>query len=120
MESILPFNFNNPHYRKFNFCRHVHGMTIALRRQLQQHAFPTVSFGPFRFFEAMPWLVLAASMRVIAFNNPLIAIPATLLASVAILRAAAAVGDAAGPDLWAEAVLSSCRLERTLEIGGQA
>jgi hypothetical protein len=87
MESILPFNFNNPHYRKFNFCRHVHGMTIALRRQLQQHAFPNVSFGPFRFFEAMPWLVLAASMRVIAFNNPLIAIPAIVLASVAVLHA---------------------------------
>lgn len=62
-------------------------MTIALRRQLQQHAFPNVSFGPFRFFEAMPWLVLAASMRVIAFNNPLIAIPAIVLASVAVLHA---------------------------------
>jgi hypothetical protein len=45
-------------------------MTIALRRQLRQHAFPNVSFGPFRFLEAMPWLVLAASMRVIAFNSP--------------------------------------------------
>ena len=62
-------------------------MTIALRRQLQQHAFPNVSFGPFRFFEAMPWLVLAASMRVIAFNNPFISIPATVLASVAVLHA---------------------------------
>ena len=62
-------------------------MTIALRWQLQQHAFPNVSFGPFRFFEAMPWLVLAASMRVIAFNNPLIAIPAIVLASVAVLHA---------------------------------
>jgi hypothetical protein len=62
-------------------------MTIALRRQLQQHAFPNVSFGPFRFFEAMPWLVLAASMRVIAFNNPYIAIPAIVLASIAVLHA---------------------------------
>ena len=62
-------------------------MTIALRQQLQQQAFPNVSFGPFRFFEAMPWLVLAASMRVIAFNNPLIAIPAIVLASVAVLHA---------------------------------
>jgi hypothetical protein len=62
-------------------------MTIALRQQLQQHAFPNVSFGPFRFFEAMPWLVLAASMRVIAFNNPLIAIPAIVFASVAVLHA---------------------------------
>jgi hypothetical protein len=62
-------------------------MTVALRRQWQQHAFPNVSFGPFRFFEAMPWLVLAASMRVIAFNNPVIAIPATVFASIAVLHA---------------------------------
>ena len=62
-------------------------MTVALRQQLRQHAFPNVSFGPFRFFEAMPWLVLAASMRVIAFNNPLIAIPAIIFASIAVLHA---------------------------------
>lgn len=62
-------------------------MTIALRRQLQQQTFPNVSFGPFRFFEAMPWLVLAASMRVIAFNSPFIAIPATVFASIAVLHA---------------------------------
>ena len=62
-------------------------MTIALRRQLQSQAFPNVSFGPFRFLEAMPWLVLAASMRVIAFNSPLIAIPATVFASIAVLHA---------------------------------
>jgi hypothetical protein len=62
-------------------------MTIALRRQLQSQALPNVSFGPFRFLEAMPWLVLAASMRVIAFNSPLIAIPATVFASIAVLHA---------------------------------
>jgi hypothetical protein len=62
-------------------------MTIALRQQLQQHTFPNVSFGPFRFLEAMPWLMLAASMRVIAFNNPFIAVPAIVLASVAVLHA---------------------------------
>jgi amino acid permease len=62
-------------------------MTIALRQQLRQRAFPNVSFGPFRFLEAMPWLVLAASMRVIAFNSPLIAIPATVFASIAVLHA---------------------------------
>ena len=62
-------------------------MAIALRRQLQQRALPNASFGPFRFFEAMPWLVLAASMRVIAFNSPLIAIPATVFASIAVLHA---------------------------------
>ena len=62
-------------------------MTVALRQQLRQQAFPNVSFGPFRFFEAVPWLVLAASMRVIAFNNPLIAIPAIIFASIAVLHA---------------------------------
>lgn len=62
-------------------------MSIALRQQLQQRALPNVSFGPFRFLEAMPWLVLAASIRVIGFNNRFIAIPAMIFASVAVLHA---------------------------------
>ena len=62
-------------------------MTVAVRQQLRQQAFPNVSFGPFRFFEAMPWLVLAASMRVIAFNNRFIAVPAIIFASIAVLHA---------------------------------
>jgi hypothetical protein len=62
-------------------------MTIALRRQLHQLTAPRVSFGPFRFLEALPWLVLAASMRVIAFNSPVIAVPAIALASIAVLHA---------------------------------
>jgi hypothetical protein len=62
-------------------------MAIALRQRLQQHTLPNVSFGPFRFLEAMPWLVLAASMRVIAFNNAFIAIPAIGFASIAVLHA---------------------------------
>jgi hypothetical protein len=62
-------------------------MTIALRRDIQQRSFSHVSFGPFRFLEAMPWLVLAASMRVMAFNNHFIAIPAIVFASIAVLHA---------------------------------
>jgi hypothetical protein len=62
-------------------------MSVTLRQQLRQEAFPNVSFGPFRFLEAMPWLVLAASMRVIAFNSPIIAIPAIGFASIAVLHA---------------------------------
>lgn len=62
-------------------------MTVTLRQQLRQQAFPNVSFGPFRFLEAVPWLVLAASMRVISFNNPLIAFPAIIFASIAVLHA---------------------------------
>jgi uncharacterized membrane protein YjgN (DUF898 family) len=62
-------------------------MTIALRSRLRQSASPGVSFGPFRFLEALPWLVLAAAMRVIAFGGGAIALPAILIASVAILHA---------------------------------
>jgi len=59
-------------------------MTIALRRQ---PSIPQVSFGPLRFLEALPWLVLAAAMRVIAFSGGAIAIPAVVVASVAVLHA---------------------------------
>src|SRR5882672_6465907 len=61
-------------------------MTIALRRQLRQ-PLPQVSFGPFRFLEALPWLVLAAAMRVIAFGGGLVALPAIVIASIAVLHA---------------------------------
>lgn len=62
-------------------------MTIALRKQLQQQSLPRISFGPFRFIEALPWLVLAAAMRVIAFGNPILAIPALVMANIAVLHA---------------------------------
>jgi hypothetical protein len=62
-------------------------MTIALRSRLRQSVSPGVSFGPFRFLEALPWLVLAAAMRVIAFGGGAIALPAILIASVAVLHA---------------------------------
>ncbi len=62
-------------------------MTIALRQQLRPGTLPGVSFGPFSFLMAMPWLVFAAAMRVHAFDGGLIAIPAMLLASIAVLHA---------------------------------
>ncbi|HEY3679208.1 MAG TPA: hypothetical protein VGL45_10875 [Bradyrhizobium sp.] len=62
-------------------------MTIALRSQLKQRVSPETSFGPFRFLEALPWLVLAAAMRVIAFTGGAIALPAILIASIAVLHA---------------------------------
>jgi hypothetical protein len=62
-------------------------MTIALRRQQQQQSLPQISFGPFRFLEALPWLVLAAAMRVVAFGGGPIAFPATFVASIAVLHA---------------------------------
>lgn len=61
-------------------------MTIALRRQQQQQSLPQISFGPFRFLEALPWLVLAAAMRVVAFGGGPIAFPARFVASIAVLH----------------------------------
>jgi hypothetical protein len=61
-------------------------MTIALRKQLQR-PLPQVSFGPFRFLEALPWLIMAAAMRVIAFGGGAVAFPAMVVASIAVLHA---------------------------------
>jgi hypothetical protein len=61
-------------------------MTIALRKQLQR-PLPQVSFGPFRFLEALPWLVMAAAMRLVAFGGGAIALPAMVVASIAVLHA---------------------------------
>ena len=61
-------------------------MTIALRSQLRQ-PLPQVSFGPFRFLEALPWLVMAAAMRVVAFGGGAVAFPAIVVASIAVLHA---------------------------------
>ena len=56
---------------------------LALRRL----ALPSVSYGPFRQVQAVPWLVLAATMRLLAFAGGLIAIPAIMIANVALLLA---------------------------------
>lgn len=62
-------------------------MTIALRKQFRQQSFPQVSFGPFRFLEALPWLAMAAAMRVIAFGGGAVAFPAIVVAAIAVLHA---------------------------------
>jgi len=62
-------------------------MTLAIRKQLQQRSIPEVSFGPFHLLEALPWLVLAAALRVIAFGGGWIALPATIVANIAVLDA---------------------------------
>jgi hypothetical protein len=64
-------------------------MSIALRKQLASR--PQTSFGPFRFLGALPWLVLAAAMRVIAFGGGAVALPAMIVASIAVLQAFVAV-----------------------------
>lgn len=68
-------------------------MTAALRKQLQQQSLPQLSFGPFRFLEALPWLVLAAAMRVVAFGGGAIALPAIVIANIAVLHAFIAVAQ---------------------------
>jgi len=60
-------------------------MTSALlSRSLSR---PNVTFGPFRFMEALPWLVVAAAMRVLAFSVGPLAILALVFASIAVLNA---------------------------------
>ncbi len=62
-------------------------MTTALRTQFRQQSLPEVSFGPLRFLEALPWLVMAAAMRVIAFGGGAVALPAIIIATIAVLHA---------------------------------
>jgi hypothetical protein len=59
-------------------------MAIALPRQ---RPLPQVSFWPIRFLEALPWLVLAAAMRVIVFGGGPMAFPAIIVATIAVLHA---------------------------------
>ncbi len=45
-------------------------MSIALRKSLQdQNTVPQRSFGPFLLLHALPWLILAAAMRVLAVTS---------------------------------------------------
>ena len=60
-------------------------MTIALRREHLTR--PNTSFGPFRFLEALPWLVLAAAMRVLAYGGGPVALPAIIVANISVLLA---------------------------------
>jgi hypothetical protein len=54
---------------------------------LPRPTLPSVSYGPFRQIQAVPWLVLAATMRLLAFGGGLIALPAIIIANVALLLA---------------------------------
>jgi len=61
-------------------------MSLALRKALQTSV-PQTQFGPFRLLQALPWLVLAAAMRVIAFGGGAVALPAIIVANLAVLQA---------------------------------
>ncbi|SFN28762.1 hypothetical protein SAMN05216573_110345 [Bradyrhizobium sp. Rc3b] len=63
-------------------------MTAALRKQLAlKPARPETSFGPFKLLHALPWLILAAAMRVIAFGGGAVALPAIIIADISVLLA---------------------------------
>jgi hypothetical protein len=61
-------------------------MSLALRKSLQTSV-PQTQFGPFRLLNALPWLVLAAAMRVIAFGGGAVALSAIIVANLAVLQA---------------------------------
>jgi len=60
---------------------------MAAPRSLARSASPSVSYGPFRQIEAVPWLLLAATMRMLAYGGGWIAWPAIVVANVALLLA---------------------------------
>ncbi|MCK1387097.1 hypothetical protein [Bradyrhizobium sp. 21] len=63
-------------------------MSVALRKQLElKRARHETSFGPFKLLHALPWLILAAAMRVIAFGGGAVAVPAIIIADIAVLLA---------------------------------
>ncbi|WP_246799608.1 hypothetical protein [Bradyrhizobium sp. CCBAU 51753] len=64
-------------------------MSIALRQQLSyRKTRPETSFGPFRPFPALPWLIMAAALRIVAYGKGAgLALPAIVLADVSVLLA---------------------------------
>jgi hypothetical protein len=63
-------------------------MPVALRKKFAlQSSRPQSSFGPFRLLHALPWLILAAAMRVIAWGGGTMALPALIIADISILLA---------------------------------
>jgi hypothetical protein len=59
------------------------GLSVA---QARPRVLPKISFGP-GLFAAVPWLMLASAMRFVAYTNPAVALPAYILADLAIFLA---------------------------------
>ena len=57
---------------------------MATSISVRQIRLPTVSYGPFRFLEAVPWLMFAAAMRLVAYRGGAPALPALILANFAL------------------------------------
>lgn len=54
---------------------------------IQPIRLPTVSYGPFRLTEAVPWLMLAAAMRVLMVKGGLVWLFASVCSDIAIFLA---------------------------------
>src|SRR5262245_8333786 len=50
-------------------------------------ALPVISYGPFRMLEAVPWLMLASALRLVAYASRGLALPCLVLASVSLFLA---------------------------------
>ncbi|WP_249137124.1 hypothetical protein [Bradyrhizobium tropiciagri] len=63
-------------------------MTVALRQQLSlRKTRPETSFGPFRPLPALPWLVMAAALRIVGYGKPGLILPTLVLADICVLLA---------------------------------
>lgn len=63
-------------------------MSVALRQQLSlRKTRPETSFGPFRPLPALPWLIMATALRIVAYGRTGLMLPAMALADVCVLLA---------------------------------
>ncbi len=63
-------------------------MSVALRQQLSlRKTRPETSFGPFRPLPALPWLVMATAIRIVAYGKPGLMLPAMVLTDACVLLA---------------------------------
>jgi hypothetical protein len=62
-------------------------MPNSLHEQHRLLSLPELSFGPLRFLETVPWLALAAVMRLIASRGGPLALPAVGVACIAVVHA---------------------------------
>jgi hypothetical protein len=89
-------------------------MRIARAQSLAR---PDVSYGPFRYFEAVPWLLLAEACRFSAVSLGVLAALLSLIAeSIAVLMAFNAVAKRAFPLLDRPAPLQGTPLAREFRI----
>jgi hypothetical protein len=60
---------------------------VGAARVSREDPLPGKAFDPFRLLHVLPWLVVAAAMRVVAFGGTPAAIPATIIATIAVMHA---------------------------------